>query len=163
MKEIYTPAGIADIHVGGTQAQRKNNEVAYYAQNGYNANGSNMNVRASAGGVIASIEHLFKLLWAIDGKSNIPVILNNTSRILKFTPSKFGTSRYALRWRANHNFFPGAYYHGGNLVDVGTFWKYGSEYAIVFLCNSRSYESGFDDEFYVLARHIIVEAKRLKL
>jgi len=163
MKEIYTPAVITDIHVGGTQAQRKNNEVAYYAQNGYNANGSDMNVRASAGGVIASTEQLFKLLWAIDGKSNIPDILNNTSRTLMFTPSKVGTSRYALGWRANHNFFPGAYYHGGNLAGVGTFWVFGSEYAIVFLCNSRSYESGFDDEFYVMARDIIAEAKRLKL
>lgn len=163
MKEIYIPAGITDIHVGGTQAQRKTNEVAYYAQNGYNANGSDMNVRASAGGLIASTEQLFKLLWTIDGKNNIPDMLNETSRTMMFTPSKEGTSRYALGWGANHTFFPGAYYHGGNLAGVGTFWVYGPEYAVVFLCNSRSYTSGFDDQFYVMARDIITEAKRVKL
>lgn len=163
LKEIYVPAGITDIQVGGTQAQRRNNEVAYYAQSGYNANGSDMEVRASAGGVIASTEQLFKLLWTIDGKNNVPDILNATSRAMMFTPSTVGTSRYALGWRVNHSFFPGSYYHGGNLAGVATFWVYTPEYAVVFLCNSRSYISDFDDQFYVMARDIIAEAKRINL
>lgn len=160
---LYHSGGIDDIHIGGTQAERRPNEVAYYGQNSANAEGMDMQVRAPAGGVIASTEQLFKLLWAIDGKPNIPDILNAHSRELMFTPSKVGKSRYALGWRTNHNFFPDSFYHGGTLAGVATFWIYADGYAVVFLCNSRSNIRRFDDEFYSMARDIIAKAKEMNL
>lgn len=163
MKETYQTVGVTDIHVGGTQSQRRPNEVAYYAQNNYNAQGSDMNVRASAGGVIASTEQLFKLLWTIDGKSNIPDLLKPETRTMMFTPSTVGTRRYALGWRANHTLLDGAFYHGGNLAGVGTFWVYGKEYSVAILCNSRSYDSYFDNAFFDLVIAMTNEAKKLNL
>lgn len=163
LSDLYATVGVYDIQVGGTQAERRWNEVAYYGQNEVNAEGLDMNVRAAAGGLIASTEQLIKLMWALDGKPNIPDILSPASREMMFTPSKTGKSRYALGWRTNHNFFPDSFYHGGTLAGVATFWVYAEGYAVIFLCNSRSNIRRFDDEFYIMARDILAKAKELNL
>lgn len=159
IKEMYATIGINDIYVGGTQSERRWNEVAYYGQNNANADGKDMDVRASAGGLITSTEQLIKLLWALDGKPNIPDILKPETRQMMFTPSTTGRSRYALGWRTNHAYFPDSFYHGGTLAGVATFWVFSEGYAVVFLCNSRSNSSRFDDDLYKMARDIISDAR----
>jgi len=163
MHELYAGAGIDDIHIGGTQAERRANEVAYYGQNNANAEGMDMVVRGPAGGIIASTDQLIKLLWALDGNPNIPDLISKETREMMFTPSKAGKSRYALGWRTNHTYFPDGFYHGGTLSGVATFWVYAQGYAIVFLCNSRSNYGQFDNELYRMARDMINEAKILNL
>lgn len=163
MEDMYNSVGIDNIHVGGTQSERRPDEVAYYGQNSANAEGLDMNVRAPAGGLIASTDQLIKLLWRLDGKDNIPDLLNAETREMMFTPSKTGRSRYALGWRTNHQFFPQSFYHGGTLAGVATFWVYSGGYAVIFLCNSRSNISRFDDEFYRMARDIIADVKEKQM
>lgn len=163
LQDLYAQAGIDDIHVGGTQGERRENEVAYYSQNGSSSYGTDMDIRASSGGLIASTEQLFKLLWAIDGNPNIPDLLKKETVDQMFTASKVGESRYALGWRANHNFFPESFYHGGTLAGVATFWIYSKDYAAVVLCNSRSYRGQFDDDLYKMGARLIEEAKLLGL
>ena len=159
MEDLYHSVGIDNIHVGGTQGERRPDEVAYYGQNSANAEGLDMGVRAPAGGLIASTDQLIKLLWRLDGKDNIPDLLNAETRQLMFTPSSTGRSRYTLGWRTNHQYFPQSFYHGGTLAGVATFWVYSGGYAVIFLCNSRSNIRRFDDEFYRMARDIIADVK----
>ncbi len=159
LKEMYASVGVNDIHVGGTQSERRSNEVAYYGQNRANAEGLDMNIRASAGGLIASTDELLKLLWTLDGKSNIPDILSEDYRQMMFTPSSAGHSRYALGWRTNHQYFPNSFYHGGTLAGVSTFWVYAEGYAVIILCNSRNPSSTFDDALYKIARDIIINLR----
>lgn len=157
LTELYATVGINDIYVGGTQSERRANEVAYYGQNRANAEGLDMTVRAAAGGLIASTDELIKLLWALDGKPNKPDLLSPEYRQMMFTPSVTGSSRYALGWRTNHQYFPNSFYHGGTLAGVSTLWVYAEGYAVIILCNSRSSSGRFDDELYKAARDIILE------
>lgn len=163
LKDLYGSVGVDDIHVGGVQSERRPNEVAYYGQNRANADGLDMTVRASAGGLITSTEQLIKLLWRLDGNDSIPDIINNDTRQMMFTPSKVGKSRYALGWRANHDYFPDSFYHGGTLAGVATLWVYSEGYVVIILCNSRSPIRQFDNDLYRIARDMIYEASFMKL
>lgn len=156
LKEVLAEADIHDIHVGGDKSGRRPNEVIYYSQDGRNGYLNEMEVIAAAGGIIASTEELLKLQYYIDGKTNIPDILTPEIRTLMLTESS--TDRYALGWRMNHRLFPGCWYHGGNLSGTATFWVMGPDYNCVILCNSRSYKSGFDDEFYYISESFLKQA-----
>ena len=156
LKEVLAEANITDIHVGKDRAGKRANEVVYYSQNGYNGYGNDMEMIAAAGGLIASTEQLLKLQYYIDGRSNIPDILTPEIRTLMLTKS--GSNTYALGWRMNHRLFPGAWYHGGNIAGTAVFWVMGPEYNTVILCNSRSYITGFDDEFYYISEKMIKHA-----
>lgn len=153
MKEVLAEANITDIHVGGDRAGKRANEVVYYSQDGYNGYGNEMEVIAAAGGVIASTEQMLKLITYIDGRPTPADILTPDTRTLMLTSS--GSNTYALGWRMNHRLFPGAWYHGGNLAGTGVFWVMGPQYSTVILCNSRSYISGFDDDFYYISEKMI--------
>jgi CubicO group peptidase (beta-lactamase class C family) len=157
LKEVLAQAGVTDVHVGGDRTQRRTNEVVYYSQSGTNGYGNEMEVIAAAGGVIASTEEMLKLLFHIDGRANIPDIILPSTRSLMLTPSA-AYNRYALGWRMNHTYYPGSWYHGGNLAGTATMWVMGPEYNAVILCNSRSYITGFDDETYGLMRDILSAA-----
>lgn len=154
MKEVLSEAGIDDIHVGGNRQQRRQNEVVYYSQDGRNGYGNDMQVIKAAGGVIASTEQMLALLQYIDGRDNIPDILRADTRETMLTASEV-TNRYALGWRMGHNFFPGSWYHGGNLAGTAVLWVMGPNINAVILCNSRSYIPGFDDNLFYLMRDII--------
>lgn len=160
LKEVLTEANITDIHVGKDRNGRWPNEVVYYSQDGYNGYANDMNVIAAAGGLIASTEQMLKLIPYIDGRPNPADILTPEIRTLMLTPSSNG-DRYALGWRMNHRLFPGSWYHGGNLAGTATFWVMGPEYCTVILCNSRSYQTGFDDELYYLSEKLIQAADGL--
>lgn len=154
LKEVLAQAGVTDVHVGEDRLQKRANEVVYYSQDGTNGYGNEMEVIAAAGGVIASTEEMLKLLFHIDGKTSVPDIILPATRTLMLTPSA-AYNRYALGWRMNHTYYPGSWYHGGNLAGTATMWVMGPDYNAVILCNSRSYISGFDDETYGLMRDIL--------
>jgi len=158
LKEVLALAGVTDIHIGGDKSQRRSNEVVYYSQNGTNGYGNEMQVIAAAGGVIASTEEMMKLLFHIDGFTKVPDIISQQTRTTMLTPS-VAYNRYALGWRANHSYYPGDYYHGGNLAGTATMWVMGDNgINCVILCNSRSYITTFDDETYALLRDIVTLA-----
>ena len=156
LKEVLATAGITDIHVGGDRSQRRSNEVVYYSQDGTNGYGNDMSVVKAAGGVIASTEEMMKMLFHIDGLPGIPDIISASTRTEMLTPSPV-YNRYGLGWRMNHSYYPGAYYHGGNLAGTATMWVMGSTGNVncIILCNSRSYISTFDDELYGLMKDVI--------
>ncbi|NCB98864.1 MAG: class A beta-lactamase-related serine hydrolase, partial [Bacteroidia bacterium] len=156
LKEVLATAGITDIHVGGDRSQRRTNEVVYYSQDGTNGYGNDMGVIKAAGGVIASTEEMMKMLFHIDGLPSVPDIISPSTRAEMLTPSPV-YNRYGLGWRMNHSYYPGAYYHGGNLAGTATMWVMGSTGNIncIILCNSRSYISTFDDELYGLMKDVI--------
>ena len=153
LKEVLAEAGINDIHIGGDLSQRRVNEAVYYSQDGTNGYGNEMDVIAAAGGVIASTQEMTKLLFHIDGFTDIPDIIQSGTRQLMLTPSTV-YDRYALCWRINHQFFPNACFHTGNLAGTAVMWVMGNDMNCIVLCNSRSYISGFDDELYTLLRDI---------
>jgi len=156
LREVLATAGITDIHVGGDRSQRRSNEVVYYSQDGTNGYGNDMSVVKAAGGVIASTEEMMKFLFHIDGLTTVPDIIKPETRAEMLTASPV-YNRYALGWRLNHSYFPGAYYHGGNLAGTTTMWVMGSagNMNCVILCNSRSYISTFDDDTYGLMKDVI--------
>ncbi|MDR1864885.1 MAG: beta-lactamase family protein, partial [Bacteroidales bacterium] len=157
-EEILQPAGISDIHVGaGSRSQKRGNECVYYPQGGYSAYDNNMPLIAAAGGLIASTSQMMRFLASFDGLTNIPDILNATSRAEMFTAWQ-PYNMYALGWRVNHSrLYPGGYYHDGNLAGTATMWCGGVNggYSAAVLCNSRSYISGFDTALYVLLSDIL--------
>ena len=155
LKEILATAGVTDVYVGGDKSQRRANEVVYYSQDGTNGYGNEMQVIAAAGGIIASTEEMMKLLFHIDGFTKVPDIISPQTRSIMLTPSA-ANSHYALGWMCNHTYFPGNYYHTGNLAGTATMWVMGSNgINCIVLCNSRSYITGFDDELYGLLRDIL--------
>lgn len=161
MKEVLAEAGITDIHVGGDRSQRRPNEVVYYSQNNYNGYLNDMEVIAAAGGVIASTEQLLQLLPYIDGKDDIPDIISAETRNLMFnTRVQYGSANvfYALGWRGGHRLFPQSYFHGGNLAGTAVMWVVGPKYNVVMLANSRSYQTGFDDDIYYLLEKLLSQA-----
>jgi CubicO group peptidase (beta-lactamase class C family) len=156
LKEVLAEAGVTDIHVGGDRSQRRANEVVYYSQDGMNGYGNPMDVIAAAGGVIASVEEMMKLMFHIDGRGKIGDIITPSTRTTMLTPSSV-YNRYALGWRCNHSsLFSGSWYHSGNLAGTASMWVMGGDgINCVVLCNSRSYISGFDDEMYVMLNDLL--------
>jgi CubicO group peptidase (beta-lactamase class C family) len=156
LKEVLSEAGVSDIHVGGDRAHRRANEVVYYSQGGTNGYGNPMEIIAAAGGVIASVEEMMKLMFHIDGRSKVEDIILPSTRSVMLTPST-AYNRYALGWRCNHSsLFSGSWYHSGNLAGTAAMWVMGGDgINCVVLCNSRSYIDGFDDEMYVMLNTLL--------
>jgi len=161
LKEIYAPAGVSGIKIApASAAARAANEAVCYAQSGNNAYGADVNVYKAAGGVSINTDELFKVLYAVDGWTIRPDILNTAIRTLMFTKSD--VYNYAKGWRTNHSLFKG-YYHGGNLAGTATFWIFGEEYSAAVLLNSRNYSDNFDTDLIVLTNNIMNKAKSLGL
>lgn len=155
LKEQLALAGITDVHVGGTLAQRRSNEVVYYSQSGTNGYANEMQVIKAAGGIIASAPEMLKLAHQIDGYALVPDIITSQTRSLMINPPFPSTyTRYGLGWRLNHTYYPNSIYHAGNLSGTATQWVVGENLNLVVLCNSRSYISTFDDEMYGLLKDI---------
>jgi|GEM_PF-1229174 len=161
IRELLAPTGATDVYLAAKDASSlRSNEATLYPQGG-NAYGTPIEVYKAAGGILTNTDNLFKMLYAVDGGTKKPDILNSDIRQLMFTPSAV-YNRYAKGWRANHDLFAG-YYHGGNLRGTATFWIYGTEYSVAVLLNSRSYDAKFDEDLIVLTKNIMEAAKRLNL
>lgn len=163
LQELFAPIGAEDVYLAARNAQSvREHEATLYAQTGSSgAYGSDIDVYKAAGGILTNTDNLFKMLYAVDGGSKKPDILNDEMRELMFTPSTVFRG-YAKGWRTNHSLFDG-YYHGGNLIGTATFWIYGTEYSAAMLLNSRSYEPNFGTDLIELTKDIMEKAKELGL
>jgi CubicO group peptidase (beta-lactamase class C family) len=162
LRTLYAPAGVNNMYLSSSSAAtRRSNEATNYGNGGSNAYGNDINVFKAAGGITINTEDLFKVLYAVDGGSVRPDILDAPTRTLMFTPSAVNAG-YAKGWRTNHSLFSG-FYHGGNLIGTGTFWIYGSEYSVAVLLNSRNNNDNFDVDLIVLTNNIMNKAKELGL
>lgn len=160
LKELYATAGIQVNLASSSPANRRSKEAVCYPQGSSSAYANDMEVYKAAGGVSINTENLFKVLYAVDGGSIKPDILDAPTRTFMFTKST--VANYAKGWRMNHSLFNG-YYHGGNLIGTATFWIYGTDYSAAVLLNSRSNEDNFDTDLIVLANNILNKAKELGL
>lgn len=156
-EDVYAKCGVTDIWVGGDEYHRRPNEVVYYSQDGTNGYGNDMQLINSLGGLIASTEELMKVMASIDYLPNVPDIFTKETLDIMYTPSEAIPHRYALGWRTNSKEYTNwKCYHGGNLAGTGTLWcRDKNNAAVVILCNSRSYISGFDDALYELLDNIL--------
>lgn len=156
-EEVLKPMGITDIHVGGGENERRDNECVYYSQDGTNGYGNPMKVIAAAGGIIASTPQLMKVLAHIDGREGVPDILKPETLEVMYNSPSANYSRYSLGWRIGHSLFPGAHYHSGNLAGTTAIWAGNTNIGLsaALLANSRSYISGYDDAYYILLGDIL--------
>jgi D-alanyl-D-alanine carboxypeptidase len=154
--EIYAPAGITDMHIGGGRAERRSNEVVYYSQDGAEGYNNDMQLIKALGGLIASTDELVKLLSYIDYGTEVPDFLSKSTLDKMYTPSG-SYAHYALGWRVNHSVFTDwVAYHTGNLAGTATVWVRGASTTCgALLCNSRSYQETFDTELLELANSIL--------
>jgi Beta-lactamase class C and other penicillin binding proteins len=155
-EEIHAQAGVKDIHVGGDLSHRRKNEVIYYSQSGTNGYGNDMQVIKALGGIIASTDELMTLMSCVDYGTVVPDILKPSTLDIMYTPSK-SYEHYGLGWRLNHSVFTDwASYHSGNLAGTASLWVRGDNGVnAVILCNSRSYESGYDTALYEIIEKVI--------
>ena len=169
-EEIYNPIGVYDIYGGkNKQMDRMENECVYYGQidDGVQKNpyGNDVEAGVAAGGVIASVTALMKLMAHLDYGTKVPDIFPKEILDLMYT-AKAGMydsneklwDRYALGWRVNYpttGFENWATYHGGTLAGVCTIWARGKNNVNgVVLCNSRSYDKSIDDRMWEMLRDI---------
>ncbi len=152
-KYVWTPAGVSDIHVGGsTISELRENETHYYSQNSSTGYGNDFKVIYALGGLIACTDELMQLMAAVDYGTNVPDILKESTLNEMYTQSTAYT-RYAKGWRVNSPSYPTwASYHTGNLAGTATMWARGKNgVSCVMVCNSRSYitASGGDIDDYI--------------
>ena len=157
-EEIYTPAGITDMHIGGGRAERRKNEVVYYSQDGAEGYNNDMQLIKALGGIIASTDELIRLLSFVDYGVEVPDLLSKATLNKMYAPSQ-SYIHYALGWRVNHSLFTDwVAYHTGNLAGTATVWVRGDSTTCgALLCNSRSYSDNFDTELLELANDILNE------
>ncbi len=154
---VLDRVGTTDIRIGSTgQSNRYPRETVYYSQSGTNGYGNNMVRLDACAGLIASTEELVRVLLSIDGRDDYPEIFPASTLDRMFTPSEVSPHRYALGWRVNHTlYYKGCAYHSGNLAGTAAFWVRGGDgHHTALLCNSRNYDSNFDNDHYTLANDL---------
>jgi CubicO group peptidase (beta-lactamase class C family) len=98
---ILKKCGIKTMQLAGnTIAERANNEVIYYGQNGSDPYDMNIIRMDSHGGWIATPSDLVKFAMHVDGFKITPNILSSTS-IKIMTSASAANSRYACGWNVN--------------------------------------------------------------
>lgn len=151
-ENIWGPAGISDMHVGGDLAHRRENEVIYTSQDGGDGYANDMEMLKAAGGLIGSSSELARFLCSMDYGTKVPDILKPETLDLIYTPSR-ANNQYGLGWNLNHTIFTDwRGYHSGALAGTATMWSVGNNGVNgVLLCNSRSFtKPNFDTDMYVL-------------
>lgn len=151
-ENIWGPAGITDMHVGGDLAHRRENEVIYTSQDGGDGYSNDMEMLKAAGGLIGSSSELARFLCSMDYGTKVPDILKPETLDLIYTPSR-ANNQYGLGWNLNHTIFTDwRGYHSGALAGTATMWSVGNNGVNgVLLCNSRSFtKPNFDTDMYVL-------------
>lgn len=148
-ENVYKPASITDIHVGGDKAHKRENEVIYEAS-GYAPYANDMEMLKAAGGLIASAQELMKLANCIDYGTNVPDILSKTSLDEMYTPSK--AANYGLGWYIGHSVFTDwASFHSGALACTGTIWSRGNNGIHgALLTNCQPFSTNYDNDLFVL-------------
>lgn len=139
-EQVLTPAGISDMVIcGNSLAERKPDEVIYEGQ-GWDPYAINASRMDSHGGWIASATDLVKLMARVDGSNGTPDILKPATVTIMKTEVKPG-SYYGLGWAVGN----GNMWHTGAISGTAAEVIHSSTgYSWAVLCNSRSYNSGFD-------------------
>ena len=139
--EVLTPCGIATMQIGGsTVAERKSGEVLYTGQNNYNPYAYNIPRLDAHGGWISSATDLARFLVRIDGFTTKADILQSSTITTMITPP--ASSSYACGWLVNAS---NNWWHSGGLPGTATeIVRSSGGFNMVVLCNSRSYQTGFD-------------------
>ncbi len=159
-KEVHAKAGVSNIFVGkNTVNGRRSDECRYYGQDGRDPYGNDVEMSKAAGGMIANVMELMKLMAHIDYGTKVPDILKKETLDLMYTKvAQNGASGagYALGWRVDSPSFPDwQAYHGGTLAGVCTIWsRTDNNVNGVVLCNSRSYSMSIDDDMWYMLRDI---------
>lgn len=163
LRETVALAGVTDMWCSKTTlAEKRENEVVYYPQNGTTGYQNDMNVVGACGNICTSATSIVKLICAQDYGTVVPDILQPETLDILYTVSS-NYKYYAHGWRRNHSVYTNwASYHGGNLAGVGTFMVRGKKGVnIAILCNSRSYDTvggnSFDTALYVAAGNILAK------
>lgn len=148
-EHVYKPAGIADIHVGGDKAHRRENEVVYEAT-GYAPYDNDMEMLKAAGGLVASARELMMLANCVDYGQKVPDILTKASLDEMYTPSS--VANYGLGWYIGHSVFKDwASFHSGALACTGTIWSRGNNGIHgALLTNCQPFSSDYDTALFVL-------------
>ena len=148
-KNVLEPIGITDMQIGGnTLAERKNNEVVYYGQEGQNPYLYNVARMDSHGGWIASATDFLRLLVHVDGFNYKADILSFSTLNTMTTPSS-AYANYACGIAVNSN---NNWWHTGSLPGTSTeFVRASNGFCWVVLCNTRrSSDASFGNALDVL-------------
>ena len=161
LRETVALAGVTDMWCSKTTlAEKRENEVVYYPQNGTTGYQNNMSIVGACGNLCTTPTSLVTLMCAQDYGTVVPDILKPETLDILYTVSS-NYKYYAHGWRRNHSFYTNwASYHGGNLAGVGTLMIRGKKGVnIAIVCNSRSYTdvggNSFDTALYVAAGNIL--------
>jgi CubicO group peptidase (beta-lactamase class C family) len=140
-QQVLGPCGIADMHIAGdTLADRRPNEVVYYAQNIWDPYGLHVSRMDSHGGWIASPTDLVRFLVGVDGFATKPDILAPTSIATMATPTTArmadgNPTGYAKGWATNT---VGNRWHDGDIAGTTSiFVRTNTEFCWAVLTNTR--------------------------
>jgi CubicO group peptidase (beta-lactamase class C family) len=139
---VFRPSGMTSLDLtGNTLEERKNLEVFYSDQTGYDPYGFNFKRMDSHGGWISTSQDLARFLVHVDGFSTKPDILNPESIRTMTTPASPG---YAKGWCVNRF---NNWWHNGSLQGSLSFMvRTQNGFCMVALINSRRWKSSMDVE-----------------
>jgi D-alanyl-D-alanine carboxypeptidase len=140
---VFEPCGITSCALtGNTLAERREGEVIYSDQNGYDPYGFNFTRMDSHGGWISTSHDLVRFLVQVDGFQTKPDILSPDS-IKNMTKSESG-SGYAKGWAVNSL---NNWWHNGSLQGSLSFMvRAQNGFCMAALINSRRLNSSMDIE-----------------
>lgn len=140
--EVLKPSGITGMQIGGnTLTDRKNNEVIYTGQGGFDPYVYNISRMDAHGGWIASATDLARFLVRVNGYNGKTDILQPAT-ITTMTTRSVPSSNYASGWGVND---ANNWWHNGSLPGTASeIIRAANGFCWVILCNSRSTASGFD-------------------
>ena len=152
---VFQPCGMTSLDLtGNTLEERKNLEVIYSDQTGYDPYGFNFKRMDSHGGWISTSQDLARFLVHVDGFPTKPDILNADSLKIMTTPSSPG---YAKGWCVNHF---NNWWHNGSLQGSLSFMvRAQNGFCMSALINSRRWKSSMDDELDKLTWDIVSKVK----
>jgi len=148
---VFQPSGMTSLDLtGNTLEERKNLEVIYSDQTGYDPYGFNFKRMDSHGGWISTSQDLARFLVHVDGFPTKPDILNADSIKTMTTPASPG---YAKGWCVNRF---NNWWHNGSLQGSLSFMvRAQNGFCMVALINSRRWKSLMDAELDKLTWDII--------
>lgn len=148
---VFQPCGMTSLDLtGNTLDERKNLEVVYSDQTGYDPYGFNFKRMDSHGGWISTSQDLARFLVHVDGFSTKPDILKPESIKTMTSPASPG---YAMGWCVNRF---NNWWHNGSLQGSLSFMvRAQNGFCMVALINSRRWKSSMDAELDKLTWDII--------
>jgi len=138
-EQVLAPCGVTRMRLGGnTLAERADQEVVYYDQDGANPYGMKVRRMDSHGGWLATPTDLVRFLVHVDGFPTVPDLLKPMTIKTMTTPSS-ASSSYAKGWCVNRE---GNWWHNGSLPGTITIMvRTSGEFCWAGLTNTRNTKS----------------------